>query len=94
MSTILYASVAVISVFFLAFLIGFLMIVCSVSSSRWREAHRLSPSPKKVIMGEVVAEPNGLRDPRIAKGKVWDTATENWLPQGKLSDEYLNGLAG
>ncbi|UWR37699.1 hypothetical protein [Sulfitobacter sp. W074] len=94
MGTMFLVSVVIIGLFLIAGVIGFLRIVLSVPSSRWTEANQLSGSSEKVLYGEVQSDPNGLRDPRIAKGKVWDKATQNWLPQGKLSDEYLNGLAG
>ena len=92
METLLYTSIFTVLFFILAFLVGFLRIVLSVPTGRWYEAHALSGSPTKALYGEVEADPNGLRDPRIAKGKVWDRATKGWLPQGKLSDEYLNSL--
>ena len=93
MQTLLLMSLFVVLFLSLAFLIGFLRIVLSVPSTRWAEGHVLSGSPAKALYGEVDADPNGLRDPRIAKGKIWDRGTKNWLAQGKLSDEYLNSLA-
>jgi hypothetical protein len=93
MQTVFIISVFLVCIVLLSFIVGFLRIVISIPTSRWAEAHALSGSATQALHGEVQADPNGLRDPRIAKGKVWDNATSKWLPQGKLSDEYLNSLA-
>lgn len=92
MSTLVIICAIVLCSFLMAVLVGFLRIVLSVPASRWAEASELSGTSSNVMYGEVKADPDGLRDPRIAKGKVWDRASKQWMPQGKLSDEYLNGL--
>lgn len=69
--------------------IGLLFTVLHIGKERWREAGKLTGSFKGALQGEVEADRNGLRDPRVAKGKVWDKATKNWRRQGKLSDEYV-----
>lgn len=92
MDAILFTIVTILIAFLLMMLLGLLRIVWSIPGQRWREASELSGSSVDVFYGEVEADRDGLRDPRVAKGKVWDNATSQWLPQGKLSDEYLNGL--
>ena len=92
MDTVFISILLVLIVFLLIALIGLLRIVFSIPGQRWQEASELSGSSSEVFYGEVEADRDGLRDPRVAKGKVWDRATSRWLPQGKLSDEYLNSL--
>ena len=72
--------------------IGMLFTVIHIGYDRWKEAGRLSGSPDQVLKGEVETDRDGLRDPRVSKGKVWDKATQHWRRQGKLSDEYVKNM--
>jgi hypothetical protein len=73
-------------------LLAFLLAVFRIGPNRWQEASRLSGGGSKALYGEVEADRNGIRDPRIVKGKVFKWATKTWEPQGKLSDEYLKNM--
>lgn len=68
--------------------------VLRIGKDRWTEAGQLSGSTKQVFRGEVETDRDGLRDSRVAKGKVWNKATKHWERQGKLSDEYVKNLVG
>lgn len=72
--------------------IGMLFTVVHIGRDRWQEAGKLSGSASKVLKGEVETDRDGLRDPRVTKGKVWDKATMHWRSQGKLSDEYVKNM--
>jgi len=72
--------------------IGMLFTVIHIGRDRWKEAGALSGSAKNVLQGEVETDRDGLRDPRVSKGKVWDKATQHWRRQGKLSDEYVRNM--
>ncbi len=72
--------------------IGMLFTVIHIGRDRWKEAGFLSGSASQVLQGEVETDRDGLRDPRVSKGKVWDKATERWRRQGKLSDEYVKNM--
>jgi len=71
---------------------GFLFTVLHIGRDRWKEAGALSGSTRQVLRGEVETDRDGLRDPRVSKGKVWNKATEHWQRQGKLSDEYVKNM--
>ena len=72
--------------------LGMLATVFHIGRDRWREAADLSGSAPKVLKGEVETDRDGLRDPRVTKGKVFDKATKHWRSQGKLSDEYIKNM--
>lgn len=93
MAEVFFLSLTILAAFALILVLGFLRVVLTVPSNRWAEASELSGGTSTVLFGEVESDRDGLPDPRVAKGKVWDDATKQWLPQGKLSDEYLNSLA-
>ena len=85
------AKVALIAIF-AALSVGLTATVVHIGRDRWREAGSLSGSLRKVLKGEVETDRNGLRDPRVTKGKVWDEATKHWRSQGKLADEYIKSM--
>lgn len=72
--------------------LGLLVTVVHIGRDRWKEAASLSGSTSTVLKGEVETDRDGLRDPRVSKGKVWDKATQHWRSQGKLSDEYVKNM--
>jgi hypothetical protein len=47
-----------------------------------------------VLRGEVRADRDGLADPRVAKGLVYDERKKLFVAQGKLTDEYISSLIG
>jgi hypothetical protein len=69
-----------------------LLTVIHIGRDRWKETGNLSGSAGQVLLGEVKTDRDGLRDPRVSKGKVWDNATQHWRRQGKLSDEYVKNM--
>lgn len=71
---------------------GLTVTVLRIGHGQWREARELSGSLSAVIKGEVEADRDGLPDPRIVKGKIWNIATKSWTPQGKLSDEFVKNM--
>ena len=73
-------------------ILGLVVTIVRIGSDRWKEAAQLSGTAHKVLVGEVETDRDGLRDPRVAKGKVWKKATKSWSPQGKLADEYIKNL--
>jgi hypothetical protein len=73
-------------------LLAFALAVFRIGPNRWSEASELSGSMSTVLRGEVTADRDGIRDPRVVKGKVFKRATSSWKPQGKLSDEYLKNM--
>ena len=85
------AKVALIAIF-AALFVGLTATMVHIGRDRWREAGALSGSLGKVLQGEVETDRNGLRDPRVAKGKVWDEATKHWRSQGQLTDEYVKKM--
>ncbi len=92
MTTFFFISFAALLFLALIFIIGLLRVVFSIPTEKWAEANELSGSVQNALLGEVETDRDGLPDPRVAKGEVWNEATKQWLPQGKLSDEYLNSL--
>jgi len=74
--------------------LGLIVTIIRIGKDRWREAASLSGSATTVFKGEVKTDRDGLRDPRVSKGKVWNKATERWQQQGKLSDEYVRNMVG
>lgn len=78
----------------LGVLVAFFVSVFKIGQDRWREAAELTGSTKAALAGEVETDRDGLRDPRVAKGKVWNKVTQKWQSQGKLSDEYLKNMVG
>jgi hypothetical protein len=93
MQVMVYFAAAVLFLILGAFVLAVVLSVIKVGSSRWDEASSLSGSMATVLAGEVEGDRDGLRDPRIAKGKVWKKATSTWVPQGKLADEYIKNMA-
>ncbi len=89
MSTVLYIALALFFLILGGVFLAFLLAALKIGFERWREASHLSGPLKNVFFGEVKADRDGLRDARIAKGKVWDKATKKWRSQGKLSDDYI-----
>ena len=85
------AKVALIAIF-AALAVGLTTTMVYIGRDRWREAGSLSGSLRKVLRGEVKTDRNGLRDPRVTKGKVWDETTQCWRSQGKLADEYIKNM--
>ncbi len=93
MQVMVYFAVAVVFLILGSFILAVILSVIKVGSSKWDEAASLSGSMAAVLAGEVEGDRDGLRDPRIAKGKVWKKATATWAPQGKLAEEYIKNMA-
>ena len=94
MQVAFYFALAVFFLIMAGLCLAILLTVIRIGSDRWREASSLSGPLSKVLTGEVEGDRDGLRDPRVAKGKVWKKATSKWGAQGKLSDEYIKNMAG
>lgn len=60
--------------------------------ARHKQVRALQGGLEKALKGEVETDRGGLRDPRVAKGIVFDRREQRFLKQGKLSDEYVAAL--
>lgn len=94
MSSILILAGIIFLIVISGLILAFAYAVYRVDSGRWKEASKLSGSASIVLAGSVKADRNGLSDPRVVKGKVFEKALSKWQPQGKLSDEYLKNMVG
>jgi hypothetical protein len=78
----------------IVFVVSLVWPVVSIDSYRRDQAKELSGSASGVLFGEVETNRDGVPDPRVAKGIAWDIEKKAFVPQGKISDEYLNSLLG
>lgn len=76
------------------FLVSLVWPVLSIDGYRHSQAKELSGSATDALYGEVETNRDGIPDPRVAKGIAWDSKKKKFVPQGKISDEYLNSLLG
>jgi len=89
-----WLAVAAMATGFGAFVAFLLLVMIRQGWARSREVVRLQGGPTRVLRGEVDADRDGLRDPRVTKGLVYDKKTGRYVRQGKLADEDVVALVG
>lgn len=69
-----------------------LIVVFRAKPHEHTEASRLTGGFSSAVLGEVVTDRDGLKDPRVEKGMIWNRRKGEFIAQGKISDEYLKSL--
>ena len=77
-----------------SFLLSLVSVLLRRGLDRHREVAELQGSYADVVTGRVVPDRDGLPDPRIAKGFVYDVRCRRFVAQGRLADEYVAALVG
>lgn len=91
-TAVLYFVVAVLCIFFAAYLATYLLAVYRKGPRRIEELRQLQGGFGVALRGDVAVDRNGMLDPRVTKGIVFDRKRGKFVRQGKVSDEYVGAL--
>lgn len=72
----------------------FVWVLFSEGRTRHREVASLQRGVGGAFLGNIPTDVDGIKDPRVAKGFVYNKSTKKLEGQGKLSDEYVSALLG